>query len=126
MTASESRGLTGTIARRRRNAPANMGSSCTVSARAEELAVRTGCAAIPPRTGKRQGAVRINDARECRRVAFLAHVPVMDPGELAQRRAAAGFGHPGQAEVDTVREHRGEQRGAVVGCSPATLMGETL
>ena len=70
--------------------------------------------------------MRVDDPRERRRIAFLAHVPVMDPGKLTQRRAAASFRHPGQAEIGAVRENRGQQRRTIVMNQSATLMGEAV
>ena len=53
------------------------------AARAEELPVRAGGAAVAPDPGERQRAMRLDQPREGRGVALLADVPVVRPGELA-------------------------------------------
>lgn len=94
------------------------------AAGAEELPVRTGRGAVSPGRGERQGAVHLDQPGEGRRVAFLADVPVVGPGELAERRTAAGFRHAREAEVDAVGQHRGQERGAVGRGPAAARVGE--
>ena len=96
------------------------------AARPEELPIRAGGAAIAPSPGERQRTMRLDQPREGQGVAFLAHVPVVRPGELAQAGTPAGLRHPGQAQVDAVGQHRGEQRRPVVGGPATALVGEAL
>lgn len=65
----------------------------------------------PYTIGKLQDAMGVDDARECRHVAFVQHVSVMDPGEPTPRRGRLQTS--GQAKVDAVRKHRVEQCRAV-------------
>ena len=96
------------------------------AARPEELPVRAGGGAVAPDPGQRQRPVRLDQAGECRGVAFLAHVPVVHPGELAQAVALAGLRHPAQAQVDAVREDRGEQGRPFLDGPAAALVGEAV
>jgi hypothetical protein len=91
---------------------------------AKELAVRAGCASIAPEAGERQGAVRVDDARQRVRIALLAHMPVMGPGELAQAGPTDRLGHPREAKIDAIGENGGEKDGPVLGGHAAALVGE--
>ena len=94
--------------------------------RAEELPVRAGGGAVAPDPGQRQCPVSLDQAGERRGVAFLAHVPVVHPGELAQAVPLARVCHPVQAQVDAVGQVGGEQGGQLLDRPAAALVGEAI
>jgi len=59
-------------------------------------------------------------------VGCFTDMPIVNQGELAQRSAATCLRHPGQAEIDAVGEHTGEQRGLVLAGAPGAPMREAL
>ena len=79
-----------------------------------------------PSAGRSAGAMRLNQPSERSAIRFLPDVPVVNPCELPQRDAAAGFGHPCQPKVDAIGEDRGEQCVAIIGGSATALVGEAL
>ena len=70
--------------------------------------------------------MRLNQPSERSAIRFLPDVPVVNPCELPQHDAAAGFTHPCQPKVDAIGEDRGEQCVAIIGGSATALVGEAL
>ena len=60
----------------------------------------------------------VDQLGESFRIRLIPDVQRCKPIELPRCRAGTGFGHLGDAEIDAVREYRGEQQDLIFAGSP--------
>ena len=81
----------------------------------EVLAIRAGHIGGAEQGGERLALLGVDQDRERLAVGFLAQMPGGRPSELPIAGDRAGLGHPGQAEIGGVGQHRGEHDASIIG-----------
>lgn len=81
----------------------------------EVLALRAKHVGGPEQGGERLAMLSVGQDGDTAAVGVLAQMPSRVPGKLAVAGDVAGVGHPGQAQVGRVGQHRGEHHTRVGG-----------